>query len=299
MNVCTKNKNAFLVLPPPEYKVLSGRQLPWQDGTLKWGLGNWTKDMEKHHQVSIFKDVFADLNYELWPLRYISTDDISQAVHKIFFVHDDDHVYINGNKQFRSPFLFSESKSTIAVQYTYAPGFEYSLHMFVADHHFFTLKEKENSFVLSKVILHEALHGLGLDHFNFPGDIMNPYYQVENRFTQDSRDGLNKIHKKARAAEIYRSPAAKYLISNFLKPKKNSIMNEPKWRGVARHVLTMAGTVLVTLGFFNLVQDDVTGLVDNLDIIVGAVLNIASIFASIKTREKQISNSQFKAMKSY
>lgn len=296
---CEKRKEAWRVVMPPQYKILQNRQLPWKAGVIKWHLANWSKDMDKHKQVSIFKDTFAMFNHELWPLRFESTDNVGEAEMKIYFVDDDDKIRVNGTTK-DSPFIFSDSPSTIAVAYPYYPGFEHSMTMFVGDRHFYAYKDQAGSFMLSKVILHEGLHSLGLDHTNAKSDILNPVYDVKNYFTQDSRDGLNHLHGKARTKRLASDPAGQYLIKNFTSPKSNGfIMNQPKWRGVGRHILTMVGTVLVTLGFTKLIQADVTGIVDNLDIIVGAVMNIIGIYTSIKTREKQVSNAQFEAMKAH
>jgi len=193
---------------PAKFAVLSNRQLPWKDGVLYWHLANFSDDMEKHQQVGIFKDVFQLYNHELWPLRFQSTDNISLADHKIFFV--DEHDRVKG-LNFNSPFAFRDEPDVIAVQYTYQPGFEFSMCMFVSDAHFFSYKIQEGSFALVKVILHEGLHALGLDHTDVKGDIMEAVYSDTNDFTYDSRAGLNKIHGAARRARVKADPSAAFL----------------------------------------------------------------------------------------
>jgi len=201
---------------PPQFSVLSNRKLPWKEGVLYWHLANFSDDLPVHQQIAIFKDVFSEYNHELWPLRYKSTEEIDKADHKIFFVDQVDCIKDTNTS---SPFVFSDAPEVIAVQYTYAPGFEWSMCMFISDVHFFTYKQQHGSFQLGKVVLHEGLHGLGLDHTTAKGDIMEPIYSDKNDFTDDSRAGLNKIHGAVRRARMKADPAAAFLMTHTLRKR--------------------------------------------------------------------------------
>lgn len=72
-------------------------------------------------------------------------------------------------------------------------------------------------------------------------------------------------------------------------------MNDPKWYGVVRHVLTLIGGVMVAFGWLE--GEEVERGIGAIMGLVGAVITVVAFIASIKAREKQISNAQFSAMK--
>jgi len=72
-------------------------------------------------------------------------------------------------------------------------------------------------------------------------------------------------------------------------------MNDPKWYGIVRHVLTLLGGVLTAFGILE--GDEAergVGLVMGL---IGGALAVWGFIASVRAREKQITNAQFSAMK--
>ena len=73
-------------------------------------------------------------------------------------------------------------------------------------------------------------------------------------------------------------------------------MNNPKWAGLGRHLITLLGTVLVAFGVGN--EDLITQTGDLIFIIGGSVLDIFAMWKSQAAPEKQITNAQYQALKS-
>jgi len=72
-------------------------------------------------------------------------------------------------------------------------------------------------------------------------------------------------------------------------------MNDPKWLGILRHILNLVGGLLIAFGIIT--PEDAEQGVNVVVVAIGGVLALIAFIASIKAREKNITNAQFKAMR--
>jgi hypothetical protein len=179
--------NAYL---PASYTSFGKHRLPVDtNGCISWHVMNWGRDMEPWHQIGIINNAFTDWGRYLSPFwHFKGTSQREKADWRIYFAENST---IEGKP---SPFDFKKSPGTLAVQYPYYPGFEWSLTLIINDDHNFALKS--HSYDLYKVIRHEIGHGLRLGHNNIKGSVMWPEYQENEDFHQDDIDGLHAMHKE-------------------------------------------------------------------------------------------------------
>jgi hypothetical protein len=224
--VCSHNApaEAWRVPVAAPYKVLSDTRLPWiqrSDGkrVMYWHLANgeaYEDEMSLWLQIALIKDAMAELNHELWPCAFISTENREGAEETLYWVDEDDMVRMPDGSSFKSPFLFSKSPSTLMVQYSFHPGYEFSLDAFMNKKVAWAIKHEPGKFSFPLGVTHEVLHGLGLNHTKAPGDILNAYYDHRNKITDDTRQGLNFLQGADRLEALEEDPAGLFLIRNTL-----------------------------------------------------------------------------------
>lgn len=193
---------------PAKYTIASSRPLPYVDNTVRWHITNFTPDIPKHEQIGIFFDVFDHYNYELWPLRHVSTQNIREAYIRIAFVDKSGIVKDSSETSlFRCPFNFQQNKQTLAVAYP-RQGRKVDGWIFVNEDYFWTVKATSGKVEIRKVLIHEIGHLFGLGHTHKKGDIMFPEYNPAYTWTQDSRNGLNELYTSQRQVAIRNIPQA-------------------------------------------------------------------------------------------
>jgi len=182
-------------------------------------LMNWGEDLHPFEQIVAMKDIFAELNHHYYPCRFVSTDDRNEVAIPIYWVNKKNEVRNNeGELLFESPFDFMAFPDTIAVAYPYVPNFSKSMHIYINDSHFFSLKKLKGAKYLIGAILHEALHAVaGLDHSKVPGDIMNEYYDENNWITLDTIKGIQASHLADRLAALETDISASFLLNDMQK----------------------------------------------------------------------------------
>ena len=220
---------AWTERPPAAYKILSDQRLPYlQDRfgrrSLYYHLGNFSPDMPNWKQISILRDSFDVINHELWPLCFQSSVNLEGAECRIYFVDNDDWVYIDGVQEFKSPFLFSKSPKTLAVTFPWIPGYQYALHIFINDRYTWSDRHQTGSqTVVAKhdfkvMFIHEFFHALGLDHTTADHDILRAIYDPNGVITNDTRKGLDFLQGGDRREAFEVDPAALYLRERLKEP---------------------------------------------------------------------------------
>ena len=193
---------------PQSYTIASARPLPYSNHTLKWHIVNFSPDLPHHEQIMIFSDVFAHYNYQLWPLRHLTTEKIEEAYIRIAFVEKDLIVKDHQRKElFKCPFDFNLEPGTLAVAYPRHGG-KYDGWIFVNEEYMWSILNTTGKVQLYKVLIHEVGHLLGLGHTDKKGDIMYFQYNPANKWTSDSIEGINTILGVDRIAAAVSAPEA-------------------------------------------------------------------------------------------
>lgn len=184
-----------------------------ENGEVYWSLLNWGDDMPHMDQVEVFQKVFGHFNYELYPVRFLSTSDHTKAYLKSAFVKEDDTVYLpHPWGVIKSPFSFIENPDAIAVcHFNY--GGPWAGWCFINEKYYFALHSAVDRVRLYDVLIHEFYHGIvGLLHTAAPKDIMNAVYDPENVVTKDTRDATDVVWGVIRRELMAKIPSAQYLI---------------------------------------------------------------------------------------
>lgn len=225
-------RQGFRALPPSLYTVMGRRKLPINEqGRLYWHIMNFGQDIDPALQVGIFAKAFGDWQEHLFPWRFTSTSDPNKCDWPIFHavknkIHLPDQVI-------DSPYDFLGNPSVLAVQYEYAPGFDWSLAMIVNDDHKLGLQHEGKTFDVYKIIRHEIGHGLRLGHTNVKGDLMYPIYDPHYTFTKDTINGLMHVHGP-HLMEFAELDRAKRFINLYLSSGKPRIKKKSWWRRIWR-----------------------------------------------------------------
>lgn len=214
--------------PPSHYSIMGKHRLPVdENGFIYWTLMNFGEDMDHASQINVMWSAFQRWEKLLWPWQFqsVSNDkDVLVDVWKIYHVKSN-KIQLPG-KVMRSPFNFAKSPETLAVQWAYYPGFEWSLSMVINDDHEFSLNYGKKQFKFLDVITHEMGHGLRLGHSEAPGELMNPYYAEGMRITQDSIDGLMAVHGE-HLKEFHHLPRVKRFVKLMKDVEMEELKNNP------------------------------------------------------------------------
>lgn len=188
------------------------------DNTVYWHLLNLSNDLPHMDQIDIFRSVFEEWNYELWPIRFRSTSDPDKAYFKIAYVSEDGMVRYNGI-EFKSPYPFDQNPQSIAV-FNYNYGGKWSGWGFLNDSYFFAKMHNGDKKDLAKVLLHELGHGIQIEHTTAEGDIMLPFYSPTNIITSDTRKALHQLYGAVRSKQAALIPQFDSLRVISAEPKK-------------------------------------------------------------------------------
>lgn len=193
---------------PQTFSIASRMPIPYHDGKISWHIVNFSVDLPEHEQIMIFQDVFNHFNYQLWPLRHASTEDIDDAYFRIAFVEKDLIVKNYLRKElFQCPYDFNINPGTLAVAYP-RQGSKYDGWIFVNEEYMWSVIHATGKFSLQKVLIHEVAHAFGLGHTEKKNDIMAPVYDPRNAWTKDSIQGLNEIYSRQRFTAMMLAPEA-------------------------------------------------------------------------------------------
>lgn len=193
---------------PQNYSIASKLPLPYENFMLRWHIVNFSPDLPEHEQIMIFEDVFAHFNYQLWPLRHLSTEHMDDAYIRIAFVEKDLIVKDYLRKElFQCPYDFNINPSTLAVAYP-RQGSKLDGWIFVNEEYMWSMIHANGKYSLQKVLIHEVAHLFGLGHSEKKHDIMAPVYDPANLWTSDSITGINAIHRRERMAALISVPEA-------------------------------------------------------------------------------------------
>jgi len=227
---------------PKEYKIASWEKLPFVDGKLYWHMFNFTKDMGKHEQLLMVKDVFWRYSHRMAPLLIDGTEDPAKAYFRIYWIGKDGFARDEDGKAiFKSPYDFR--KSTVAVCYPKYGDDEDGL-LLINDEHYFSVKAAKGKIIAGKMLEHEIGHGVGMDHTNVSGDIMDRNYNPENIWTLDSGKGLFKLFQVDRLQHMRNDPEAMLLYEQIQKSKPLRLRVNDVDDRVWKIVLTMAGLLI-------------------------------------------------------
>jgi hypothetical protein len=196
---------------------VQGSKMPFKNGVTEWSLMNFSKDLPKHEQILIFKDVFCEFQSHMPFLKFKSIKSLSHenmGSIKAYFVNKNGDINLK-NGVLRCPFKFD--KETIAVGYF--PNSEERGHIYIDDTKFFTLKNEKQGYKLKQVLKHEIGHILGLRHSANPEDLMYPKYSPIADFTKDSISGLIHIYEDDIKKSFKRSINAQVLLETVLEDK--------------------------------------------------------------------------------
>lgn len=218
---CTQNITTAQRIKP----MIKDAKLTFINGEIKWHIGNWTNDLEKHDQVLVFKDLFRHYEFHNYPLQYNSTKTEADAFIKIYFVSKDGIIYCEDQRQFKCPFEIDHN--TLAV--AYAPyGGEWEGYVFINDDLFWSLKKDEaGKHVLLETLIHELGHTHNMDHSSKPKSLM--YYQegADQVWESDCENLLWDIYKDDRHEALKKVESGKKLVAYFY--------GEPEKRETEQH----------------------------------------------------------------
>lgn len=172
--------------------LIQGKKVKHVNGVLKWSVGNWSTDLEKHEQVIAFKDVFRHFEFINYPLRYESTSNIKEAYFKIYFVLESGDIILEGKKKFKCP----EKLESDTLAIGYAPyGGVWQGHIFINDSFFWNMKENsESKKLLIPTLIHEVAHCFNLDHIDEDGDLMHSVDANDQKWSDKATVAMNGLY---------------------------------------------------------------------------------------------------------
>lgn len=228
---------------PATYTLMGTDPLPVdEDGRIFWHMFDFVDDIEKYHQVATFANAFSEWERWLYPWTFVSTSDPSKAVWKIRVARDNKIQY--QNNRIKSPFNFDQNPDTIAVQWAYIKGYEWSLTMIISDKWMFDLVHGPNKIWFEGVIKHEIGHGLNVGHTQHKrkNEIMGDTYNPQGVITDDSVSALWDFHGDRLRDYSNKLPMS----SRFLKEVASEV-NGYKADNSHRNIIAIIIIVLVIL----------------------------------------------------
>lgn len=208
-------------MPFGAFEILSDKELPWGENrfgntVMYWHLANFWPEIDPHHQLGVINQAWQIINFEINPLQIEATSDFDKAPITIYWVDKDDMVTMSNGRKFKSPFLFSQAPGTLAVNYACAPGHPHSQDCFINGSILWQVGPKAGKFELLLALVHEFLHGLGLNHTDASKDLLNAYYDPSNWITRDTRNGLNFLLGRKRREAALALPAPRYFLEEII-----------------------------------------------------------------------------------
>lgn len=164
-----------------DYSLFPGKPFI-NSAVITYHLADRTPDMMPAEVDEAVDKVFTLLAPVFSPIRFAKTTQKASANIVINFASNGDNDL---------PFAFEET----TLGYAFAPRRNKST-IWLNDKYNWDKLHSRDSINLTKVLLHEALHSLGLGHTNEPGDIMQPSYSANNsiNITQDSRKAVDVLY---------------------------------------------------------------------------------------------------------
>lgn len=176
------------------FSVVSRHPIPLIDDHLAYfHMLNFTQDIPEKEQILLFHDVFSHFSYEMWPIRFLSTEERDAAYFKIAFVSPDDMVYPVRGTPFKSPFSFRSNPGVLAVAYPRNHS-RWDGWVLINDSFFWDTIHQGGKKSLYITLKHEIAHALGIGHTDHPNDIMAPIYNHLARWTSDSIAAINHLY---------------------------------------------------------------------------------------------------------